>query len=79
MVYRLYLIKSDTGNSTGKKRDYPSELHFKKYGVETYHRYNKEYFYRGKITGTEAKLCLLNDENKWERVSEEELKRLLKL
>ena len=32
MVYRLYKIHSITGNSTGKKRDYTSQDHFKRWG-----------------------------------------------
>jgi hypothetical protein len=77
MVYRLYKVDSKTGKSTGKKRDYPSEEHFLKYGLETYERYNREYYFTNKPTETKAKLCFLNENNKWEEVSEEQLKNLL--
>jgi len=71
---RLYLVDSVTGKCTGKKRDYPSEAHFIKYGRETYERYNREYYYTDKPTHTKAKLCFLNEEGKWEEASEEQLK-----
>lgn len=79
MTYRLYKIYSDTGKCTGAKRDYPSEEHFKKYGLETYERYNRSFYYTENPTGTKAKLCFLTDNNKWEEVSKEELERLLKI
>jgi len=77
MTYGLYKIYSDTGKCTGAKRDYPSEEHFKKYGLETYERYNRIFYYTEKPTGTKAKLCFLGENNKWEEVTNGELERLL--
>lgn len=77
MVFRLYKVCSETGKCTGKQRDYPSEQHFLKYGLETYERYNREIYFTNQPTGTKAKLCFLNDKNKWEQVAEELLIRLL--
>lgn len=76
MVFRLYLVNRETGKSTGKKRDYPSKEHFLRYAKETYERYNREFNYRDQPTGLRAKLCFLNDQNKWEEVSEEIKKEL---
>lgn len=78
MTYRLYRIYSDTEKCTGAKRDYPSEQHFKKYGLETYERYNRTFYYTENPTGTRAKLCFLNVNNKWEEVDNEKLGELLK-
>lgn len=77
MPLRLYKIYSETGKCTGAKRDYPSEQHFIKYGRDTYEGYNWSHYYSGEPTGTKAKLCFLNAENKWEQVSEDKLKELL--
>lgn len=77
MVLRLYKVDSLTGKKTGKKRDYPSEEHFIKYGLETYERYNSEFNYWDEPTGTKAELCFLNESNKWEKLSAEELKKIL--
>jgi hypothetical protein len=76
MPLRLYLVNRETGRCTGKKRDYPSEEHFKKYGRETYHRYNAMFDFHLQEK-YKAKLCFLNDQNKWEEVSQEKLNELL--
>lgn len=57
------------------KRDYLSKEHFLKYGLETYERYNIKDYGGGGLTGTEAKLCFLNEKNKWEEVGQELKKR----
>lgn len=81
MVYRLYLIDKETGKTTGKKRDYPSEEHFKKYGIETYNRYNwyhdRPEHHESGWYKTKAKLCFLNENNKWQEVEPEELNKLI--
>lgn len=77
MPYRLYLVKRDTDKCTGKKRDYSSEAHFKKYGIDTYHSYNREFYCGKQETGLKARLCFLNAENKWEKVDQETLNKLL--
>ena len=71
MVFRLYLVDRETGKCTGKKRDYPSKEHFKKYGLETYASYNAEFWWRDKPTGKKAKLCYLDENNKWVETTEE--------
>ncbi len=77
MVFRLYKIDSKTGKCTNKKRDYPSEAHFIKYGLQTYKSYNREFYFTNQPTGTKAKLCFLNDDNKWEEVDKEYLNKLI--
>jgi len=71
MIYRLYLVDKNSGKSTGKKRDYVSDEHFKKYGIETYNRYKK-------YIETKPKLCILNEKNKWKEVDKETLNKLLR-
>ena len=82
MPYRLYLVHKDTGKCTGKKRDYPSEEHFKKYGIDTYKRYNwyhdRPEHHKSEWYRTKGKLCFLTDNNKWEEVDQETLNKLLK-
>ncbi len=79
MVFRLYLVYKDTGKCTGKKRDYPSEEHFIKYGIETYERYNADYYWKRGDKKVKAKLCYLDGNNKWAEVAEEVLAALLAL
>lgn len=72
MIYRLYLVDRKTEKSTGKKRDYVSDEHFKKHGIDTYTRYNVQYsWWTGKESETKAKLCYLDDNNKWVETTEE--------
>ena len=71
MVFRLYLVDRQTGKCTGKKRDYPSEEHFKKYGLETYKRYDSFQYLRSSINETTPKLCYLDENNKWKETTEE--------
>lgn len=77
MPLRLYLVDRVTEKCTGKKRDYASEELFIKYAKETYERYNREFNYRDQPTGLKAKLCFLNEENKWQNVSDEKLEFLI--
>lgn len=76
MVFRLYLVDRETGKSTGKKRDYASTELFLKYGVETYERYNREFYYSDRPTNLKAKLCYLDENNKWIELSKEQLTEL---
>ena len=69
--YRLYLVDRETGKCTGTKRDYPSHQHLIKYAKETFERYNREFYFNDTPTHTRAKLCYLNEENKWEEINEE--------
>lgn len=78
MVYRLYLVNRETEKCTGKKRDYPSYKHLMEYGEDTFKRYDYEFYYSGRPTGTKAKLCFLNEDGKWEKVSEEDLEKIKK-
>jgi len=73
---RLYSVCRET-NRVLKHRDYPSEEHFKKYGLPTYQRYNREFSYNNRPTNEKARLCFLNDNLKWEEVSADRLKNLL--
>lgn len=77
MVLRLYLVDRVTEKCTGKKRDYASEELFIKYAKETYERYNREFYFTGEPTGLKAKLCFLNEKNKWQKVSDEKLEFLI--
>jgi len=79
MPYRLYLVNTLTGKKTGKKRDYPSLEHLRLYSKETYERYNREHYFTDTPTNTKAELCFLNGYNKWELVSEEDMKNILKI
>lgn len=78
MVYRLYLVNRETGKSTGKKRDYPSHEHLIKYAQETFERYNREFYYTDTPTELKAKLCFLNNENKWEELAQKDLEKVKK-
>jgi hypothetical protein len=78
MVYRLYQVNKITGKCTGKKRDYPSEEHFKKYGKETYDRYDSMSNYRDKTITFKAKLCYLDENNKWKELTNEMFEELWK-
>jgi len=75
-VFRLYLVNRTNEKCTGKKRDYASKSIFLKYGIETYERYNKEFYYKDKPTNLKAKLCFLNKHNKWQKLNDLELKEL---
>ena len=76
MSYRLYLVNTK-GKCTGKKRDYPSLEHFRKYGIETYERYNRSHYYTGYPTDLRAKLCFLNESLKWEELLGSDLEKIL--
>lgn len=76
MPLRLYLVDRQTGKKTGKKRDYPSVDHFNKYGMETYHRYNREFWYNNEPTGLKAEICQLIG-GKWIPIEGELLVHLL--
>lgn len=78
MVYRLYLVDRETEKCTGKKRDYPSYTHLIKYAKETFKRYDREFYDLNRPTGLKAKLCFLNEDGKWERVSEKDLEKIKK-
>lgn len=77
-AYRLYLVNSNTLKKTGKKRDYPSLEHFKKYGMETYERYNRSEYYTGRPTGLKAELCIFGNDQKWHKLSDDELTKIIK-
>jgi hypothetical protein len=78
MVLRLYKVDEVTGKCTGAKRDYPSKEHFIKYGLETYERYDREYYSENRPTGTKAKLCFLNENNKWEELHKSIVEEIIK-
>lgn len=76
-AYRLYLVNLITLKKTGKKRDYPSLEHFKKYGLETYERYNRSEYYTGVPTNLKAELCVFGDDQKWNKLSEDEVSHIV--
>lgn len=74
---RLYKVHRVNGKHIGNKRDYANVEMFRKHGIETYHRYNREFYYTDKPTGTKAKLCFLNNENKWEALTDKQVQEIL--
>jgi len=76
--YRLYLVNATTLKKTGKKRDYPSLEHFQKYGMETYERYNRTEYFTGRPTGLKAELCVFGDDQKWHKLSDEQINTIIK-
>ena len=77
VALRLYKVYRVNGKHVGNKRDYANIEMFRKYGIETYHRYNREFYYTDKPTGTKAKLTFLNDKNKWEKLTGEQVQEIL--
>lgn len=77
MAIRLYLVDRITEKCTGKKRDYASTELFLKYGKECYERYNREFNYWDKPTGLKAKLCFLNEDNKWQKLPDDMVEELI--
>ena len=76
---RLYKVNRTNGKHVGNKRDYANVDMFRKYGVETYHRYNREFYYTDNPTGTKAKLSFLNKDNKWEALPDDKVKEILSI
>lgn len=77
-AYRLYLVNATTLKKTGKKRDYPSLEHFKKYGLETYERYNRSEYYTGVPTNLKAELCVFGYDQKWHKLSDSVVSEIIK-
>lgn len=68
---RLYLINSNTLKKTGKKRDYASVELFLKYGVDTFNRYNQEFYFTNEPTNTKALVCFMSETGKWQEIPNE--------
>lgn len=73
---RLYKVHRVNGKHVGNKRDYANIEMFRKYGIETYHRYDREFYNTDKPTGTKAKLFFLNN-NKWEELTKDQIQEIL--
>lgn len=77
VALRLYKVHRVNGKHIGNKRDYANVEMFRKYGIETYHRYDREFYFTDKPTGTKAKLTFLNDKSKWEVLTNEQIQEIL--
>lgn len=66
---RLYEFDIDKNKTTGKKRDYANMETFLKYGIPTFHRYNRKK--RWDNINSRSKLCFLNELGKYQEIPNE--------